>query len=85
MFVTFLAQKQDLFTSFQHVANATLMADAPDSKSGPRKRVWVQVPPSVLKRVQEENPLVAHSASGSGSTPVSTAMRSSSGQASQVA
>jgi hypothetical protein len=24
------------------------MADAPDSKSGPRKRVWVQVPPSVL-------------------------------------
>ena len=26
------------------------MADAPDSKSGPRKRVWVQVPPSVLRR-----------------------------------
>ena len=25
------------------------MADAPDSKSGPRKGVWVQVPPSVLK------------------------------------
>ncbi len=24
------------------------MADVPDSKSGPRKRVWVQVPPSVL-------------------------------------
>src|SRR5829696_8017111 len=24
------------------------MADAPDSKSGPRKGVWVQVPPSVL-------------------------------------
>ncbi len=24
------------------------MADAPDSKSGPRKRVWVQVPPPVL-------------------------------------
>ena len=22
--------------------------DAPDSKSGPRKRVWVRVPPSVL-------------------------------------
>jgi REP element-mobilizing transposase RayT len=32
-----------------------------------------------------ENPLVAHSASGSGTTPVSTAMRSSSGLASQVA
>jgi hypothetical protein len=28
------------------------MADVPDSKSGPRKRVWVQVPPSVLKRSQ---------------------------------
>jgi hypothetical protein len=26
------------------------MADAPDSKSGPRKGVWVQVPPSVLNR-----------------------------------
>ena len=25
------------------------MADAPDSKSGPRKRVWVQVPPSVVR------------------------------------
>lgn len=25
------------------------MADAPDSKSGPRKRVWVQVPPSVFR------------------------------------
>jgi hypothetical protein len=24
------------------------MADVPDSKPGPRKRVWVQVPPSVL-------------------------------------
>ena len=24
------------------------MADAPDSKSGPRKRVWVQLPPPVL-------------------------------------
>ena len=24
------------------------MADAPDSKSGPRKGVWVQVPPSVV-------------------------------------
>src|SRR5262245_58787270 len=24
------------------------MADAPDSKSGPRKRVWVQVPPSAI-------------------------------------
>ena len=28
------------------------MADAPDSKSGPRKRVWVQVPPSVLKQLR---------------------------------
>ena len=27
-----------------------IMADVPDSKSGPRKRVWVQVPPSVLKQ-----------------------------------
>jgi hypothetical protein len=27
------------------------MADVPDSKSGPRKRVWVQVPPSVLIQV----------------------------------
>jgi hypothetical protein len=25
------------------------MADVPDSKSGPRKGVWVQVPPSVLR------------------------------------
>src|SRR5665213_2982069 len=25
------------------------MADAPDSKSGSRKRVWVQVPPSALR------------------------------------
>ncbi len=25
------------------------MADAPDSKSGPRKRVWVQLPPPALK------------------------------------
>jgi hypothetical protein len=24
------------------------MADAPDSKSGPRKRVWVQLPPPVF-------------------------------------
>ncbi len=30
------------------LSNATFMADVPDSKSGPRKRVWVQVPPSVL-------------------------------------
>jgi hypothetical protein len=29
------------------------MADAPDSKSGPRKRVWVQVPPSVLMTCDE--------------------------------
>jgi hypothetical protein len=28
------------------------MADAPDSKSGPRKGVWVQVPPSVLYNVR---------------------------------
>src|ERR1700687_6128965 len=28
------------------------MADAPDSKSGPRKRVWVQVPPSALDRTR---------------------------------
>ena len=33
------------------VSNATFIADAPDSKSGPRKGVWVQVPPSVLNRV----------------------------------
>src|SRR5579871_6750169 len=29
-------------------------ADAPDSKSGPRKGVWVQVPPSVLARKTAE-------------------------------
>ena len=29
------------------------MADAPDSKSGPRKGVWVQVPPSVLSTYVE--------------------------------
>jgi hypothetical protein len=28
------------------------MADAPDSKSGPRKWVWVQVPPSALYRTR---------------------------------
>jgi hypothetical protein len=39
--VTFAPENQVLFTSFQHVPNATLMADAPDSKSGPRKKVWV--------------------------------------------
>ena len=27
------------------------MADAPDSKSGPRNGVWVQVPPSVLSHI----------------------------------
>jgi hypothetical protein len=31
------------------------MADAPDSKSGPRKRVWVQVPPSVLATRDESH------------------------------
>ena len=34
---------------------------------------------------RERTPLVAHSASGSGTNPVSTAMRKSSGLASQVA
>ncbi len=29
-------------------ARQDILADAPDSKSGPRKRVWVQVPPSVF-------------------------------------
>ena len=33
------------------------MADAPDSKSGPRKRVWVQVPPSVLRTCCVSRPL----------------------------
>jgi hypothetical protein len=32
--VMFAPKKQVLFTSFQHVPNATLMEDAPDSKSG---------------------------------------------------
>ena len=32
------------------------MADVPDSKSGPRKRVWVQVPPSVLATRGESHP-----------------------------
>ena len=34
------------------------MADAPDSKSGPRKGVWVQVPPSVVQMSKglAENP-----------------------------
>src|SRR5271166_1418610 len=32
------------------------MADAPDSKSGPRKRVWVQVPPSVLYTYGKSQP-----------------------------
>jgi sulfite reductase alpha subunit-like flavoprotein len=34
----------------QYQPNTMTLADAPDSKSGPRKRVWVQVPPSVLSR-----------------------------------
>ena len=29
------------------------MADVPDSKSGPRKGVWVQVSPSVLKQLRD--------------------------------
>jgi hypothetical protein len=34
------------------------MADAPDSKSGPRKWVWVQVPPSALDSlVPSKNPI----------------------------
>ncbi len=33
------------------------MADAPDSKSGPRKRVWVQVPPSALPTRGASQPL----------------------------
>ncbi len=36
-------------TSIQSQPNTRRMADAPDSKSGPRKRVWAQVPPSVLQ------------------------------------
>jgi hypothetical protein len=32
------------------------MADVPDSKSGPRKRVWVQVPSSVLRPAASPNP-----------------------------
>ena len=40
------------FADFKHHRNVfpipRLLADVPDSKSGPRKRVWVQVPPSVL-------------------------------------
>ena len=38
--------------SAQHKA----MADAPDSKSGPRKRVWVQVPPSVVYTYGKSQP-----------------------------
>src|SRR5262245_49166828 len=48
MIAIYFSQKRGLFTSLQSVPNATLMADAADSKSGPRKRVWVQVPPSVI-------------------------------------
>ncbi len=33
------------------------MADAPDSKSGPRETVWVQVPPSVLREKCQVNGL----------------------------
>jgi hypothetical protein len=33
----------------QRVSNTTSMAEVPDSKSGPRKRVWVQVAPSVIE------------------------------------
>jgi hypothetical protein len=38
------------------------MADAPDSKSGPRKWVWVQVPPSA---VTIANSLIYRKANGS--------------------
>jgi hypothetical protein len=34
------------------------MADAPDSKSGPRKGVWVQVPPSVIKQDKDLRQIV---------------------------
>src|SRR6516164_11288914 len=37
------------------------MADAPDSKSGPRKGVWVQVPPSVLRTCGKSVPCVTMS------------------------
>src|SRR5947209_3493390 len=32
----------------QRVSNTTRLVEVPDSESGPRKGVWVQVPPSVL-------------------------------------
>ena len=38
------------------LSNTTSMADVPDSKSGPRKGVWVQVPPSVLTTRVESHP-----------------------------
>jgi hypothetical protein len=43
------------------ISNTTYMADAPDSKSGPRKGVWVQVPPSVLATCGKTAPRVAMS------------------------
>src|SRR5437762_12187626 len=33
------------------------MADAPDSKSGPRKWVWVQVPPSAIRTCSQSERL----------------------------
>ena len=71
--------------------NTTRMEHAPDSKSGRRERVRVQVPLRFYVRTAVRFAFAArrfgtaHSASGSGTTPVSTAMRSSSGLASQVA
>ena len=40
----------EINAEIQHHSNVTQMADAPDSESGPRKRVWVQVPPSELQK-----------------------------------
>ena len=47
------------------------MADAPDSKSGPRKGVWVQVPPSVLLPIKGRavSPEYAASHAGVNSPP----------------
>ncbi len=43
-------------TSNRSQPNIRQVADVPDSKSGPRKRVWVQVPPSLLNRLRHPNP-----------------------------
>jgi hypothetical protein len=59
--------------SLQHQSNVRQMADAPDSKSGPRKEVADQVPPSVL-RIDADHTPVNHQPSSNFPIPPSPSL-----------